>query len=158
MSTTPHELLIEQLEQAEYWSQDTCDNDRHTYSRYVIRGDAVLTQLNPSHVSQSVIHVQLRSIGHGGIGFMSHQRLDIGSMWRLGFELQGFQIATQPIAIQYCEKEDTHNAYATGGQFIIEPSLMMLLGVDSKELLGIQPDPGDALGDVEFLSPEALEG
>ena len=152
MSLIPPEKLLEELSQDSYWDIDAFDDPKRAYARFDIRGNGILIPLKASRVSEPALDVQLNNISHGGVCFESTLYLEPGSVWRLSFEQHGFQIGSQPIVVRHSRLTNSR-LYQSGCQFVIEPALLMLLGVEPNEIHG-QTEEEDH--DAEFLAPEDL--
>ncbi len=156
MSTTPPNDLIGLISQPEYWQQTQAKDQQRCFERFEVRGDATLEPIEKGHVESPCIRVQLRDISRGGIGFISNQFIDPGTVWRVRFEYQSELIGTQPAVVRYC-RLTSENMYIVGGQFVVEPAMMMLQGVPEQHLGKDIVDRQDTLDTADFVAPEALE-
>ncbi len=134
----------------------TTPKDRQ-FSRHSIRGEARLEPLDEGPSLDPPLLVMLQDIGRTGVKFMINQNLDVDSTWRLRFLHHGFCIGTVPLIVRYVKEVERGNFHA-GGQFMIEPYILNMVGV-SEEILKVSEAPdGESfdLGDF-FAPPDAVE-
>ena len=161
-NATPHprrpERLVDVLARIEADRRTAIEEDRRRFRRFVVRGEALLEPLNRKSVAESRT-LLLRDIGYAGIGFLAHQPLDPESMWRVRFQHddQGAVVGSQPVIIRSCRMVQP-NLYMVGAEFIIEPYLLSLLGIDSMKLRQetFSTDTETEVGLAEYSSPDAL--
>jgi hypothetical protein len=146
--------LLDLLNDMESWRQDPEVERNRAYRRFPVRGDATLESLDASRLVRLPITVMLRDISRGGTGFICDRALTPGSVWRVGFNHKGFQIGSQPIVIRFC-REVQDGLYLIGGQFVIEPAVMIMLGVN-EEQLGHDVRDREEPADTDFLDPDDM--
>lgn len=154
---TASERLVDVLARIEADRRTAIEEDRRRFRRFVVRGEALLEPLNRKSVTESRT-LLLRDIGYAGIGFLADQPLDPESMWRVRFQHDdhGAVIGSQPVVIRYCRPVQA-NLYMVGAEFIIEPYLLSLLGIDSVKLRHeATVDAAHDAAAAEYRAPDAL--
>ncbi len=157
MTTSEPQELIRVLTQMEYWRQEPPTERQRAFRRFTVRGDATVEQVD----DQSIVHltakpVMLRDISRGGVGFVVDQFLEPGSVWRLAIFDRGRKAGTQTLVVRYCRLVQD-GLYLVGAQFIIEPHLMLTLGVEERALaddIHQRVKPEDT---ADFLAPDAVD-
>ena len=146
--------LLSELNRLESLREPQRQGNRRS-RRYHIRGDAELHPAEGSRVDRTPIDVKLRDVGRGGLGFVCEQRLVPGTVWRCSFLVRDQCFAQQALVIRYC-REVQDGLYLVGGQFCIDPGVMIALGVDPHELA--HDDGRERCGDENdnFQSPGAV--
>lgn len=124
--------LLTHLDDLEGLRSVNSNHNRH-FKRFVIRGEAELHPLGSDELDRTPIDIKLRDIGCGGLGFVTSLPLEAGSLWRVNFLQRSYTIGQQPLVVRHCKKVQ-ENIYLIGGQFCVEPGLMMLLGIDVADL------------------------
>jgi hypothetical protein len=128
-------------------------NGQRQFTRFTIRGEAELQNLDPAHRDDPPLPIHLRDVGRAGLGFICQQSLPQGSIWRVSFSLRGHPIAYQTITIRHCSQ--VHGGvYLVGAQFCADSGLMVLLGVDPARLREDE-NPQQAEGDC-FIAPSEV--
>lgn len=125
--TGPRALLAE-LNRLEQLRDPNKIRGQRQYQRFVVRGDAKLTPMDP-HGGDESLPVQLRDVGRGGVGFVCQEPLEPLSTWRLSFLQRGYVIGQQGLIVRYCQPV-AGGVFLVGAQFCIETGLLSLLGVD----------------------------
>lgn len=155
MSITEPRDLIEVLGRMEYWRQEPPVDHKRAFRRFVVRGEATLEPVHSGKVIESDARAMLRDVSRGGVGFLCDRFLEPGDIWRIRFERKGYLLGQQPILIKFCRLVQD-GLYLTGGQFIIEPALMVALGVDETDLHDDTRVVDKSLNTAEFLPPENM--
>lgn len=122
------------------------------FRRYAIRGDAELHPAEGSRVDRTPIDVKLRDIGRGGLGFVCEQPLAPGSVWRCCFLVRDQCFAQQSLVVRHC-REVRDGLYLVGGQFCIDPGVMIALGVDPHDLATDDNHQQTGENGDHFMSP-----
>lgn len=150
--TEPKDLM-EVLERLERARQEPTNGQHRSYKRHPVRGDARLEPLSEDPYAETV-PILLRDISRGGVGFLSEQQIEPGSLWRIRFQQQGRWIGSQAIAVRHCRLIQSE-LYLVGGQFVIEPYILQMVGVPERELAREEGDESSGDGEADFLAPEA---
>jgi len=156
MSVTEPQELISVLNQMEYWRQEPVKERKRAFKRFTVRGDATIEPVTQCTVQQQPKPVMLRDISRGGIGFVLEQFIEPGSTWRIAFYNRGCKVGTQSLVVRYCRLVQD-GLYLVGAQFIVEPYLMVMLGVDERALdddIADQTKPEDT---ADFVPPDAID-
>ncbi|MCX5662113.1 MAG: hypothetical protein NTW19_20750 [Planctomycetota bacterium] len=127
-SSGPQQLLAE-LAKLESLRNPQSEQKLRAYRRFVLRGDAELSDMERGPSNSGPIQVLLRDIGRGGVGFICPQPLELNSTWRIAFLHRGYAVGHQGIVIRHC-REVQAGVYLIGTQFCIETGMMCLLGID----------------------------
>lgn len=147
------DALLAELGRLETLRNPTKGGDSNRlFQRHVARGDVELHPDSRSRLDRTPVEVKLRDVGRGGIGFISHQHLPAGSSWRACFMQHGFVVASQSIVVRHCRLV-SEGVYLVGTQFVCEPGLLAILGVDPG---AIEEDDTDVLATVggdAFVAP-----
>ena len=133
MSIAEPRDLIEVLNRMEYWRQEPSVDRKRSFRRFVVRGEATLEPVQPGRILDGNVNVMLRDISRGGVGFLSNRFHQPGEIWRIRFESKGYLVGQQSMIIKFCRLVQD-GLYLTGGQFIIEPILMIELGIEGTDL------------------------
>lgn len=151
------EKLVDVLARLEAERRRPENENRRRFRRFVIRGEARLEPLNNSSLGDSQV-VLLRDVGYAGVGFLTDRELDLETMWRMRFHHpnHGTVFGAQPVIVRYCRPIQP-NLYMVGAEFVIEPYLLSLLGVEDKklrqEVAGTEEEEAD---NAEYRAPDAL--
>ena len=156
MSSTPPNDLIGLISQPEYWQQTQPADKKRAFERFDVRGDATLEPIETGHVETPNVRVQLRDISRGGLGFVCDRFIEPGTVWRVRFEYQSELVGTQPLVVRFCRMTE-NGMYLAGGQFVLEPAVMVLLGVGEQNLTRDIVDRQNPLDTADFVAPDALE-
>lgn len=154
MAMTEPRDLIDVLGRMESWRREPSVDRKRAFRRFVVRGEATLEPIQAGTFIDPNPRAMLRDISRGGIGFLCDRKLQPGEIWRIRFENKGYIIGQQPLLIKFCRLVQDE-LYLTGGQFIIEPALMLELGVDGSDLHGDMRIIDNTLNTAEFLPPES---
>ncbi len=155
MTVAESQDLVQLLQRLEYWRQEPAVEKQRAFKRFSIRGDASLAPLDADMIS-APLHIMLRDISRGGVGFVSEEFLEIGTTWRMTLKKDGFRIGSQPLVVRFCRLIQD-GLYLTGAQFITEPFLMHALGVPSHELVNDITQIGAGGRKGTFEAPDDLE-
>ncbi|MEQ9455104.1 MAG: PilZ domain-containing protein [Phycisphaeraceae bacterium] len=132
MSIASSKDVLEALEKLENL-RDPQHLPRRAFQRFLVRGDAHLLPMDRPHVrnnpSPEAIEIKLRDISRGGLGFVTTQKIEPGSTWRIVFYHEGFAIGEQAGVIRY-SREIQPELYLSGAAFIISNGILSMLGVD----------------------------
>jgi hypothetical protein len=156
MSMTEPKDLMDVLTRLDEARQQPAVEKQRRYRRFSIRGDARIEPVHENALGET-IPVLLRDISRGGIGFLVDRFIEPGSYWRLRFMSHNQIVASQPIAMRFCRLIEEH-LYIAGGQFIVEPYIMAMLGVGEEQM---QTDDLSRFSEhdvSEFIAPESLAG
>lgn len=159
MSMTEPRDLMDVLARLDHSRQEPATHTMRRYKRYSIRGEARLESLDPTCVDPSIT-VLLRDVSRAGLGFLVDQFLEPCSMWRVQFRTREFVVGSVAIIVRYCRAVQS-DLYLCGGQVVIEPYLLNMLGVEadqarSEELCRFDEHDVTAFESGEFVSPDDL--
>lgn len=101
---------------------------KRQFVRQVVRGDAELWSCDEGLGRQSIA-IQLRDVSWGGLGFLCTQPLDADSLWRVHFLQRSQIVGHVTLLVRHCRRVD-EDLYLIGGQAVIDPGLMLVLGAD----------------------------
>ncbi|MBI1370327.1 MAG: hypothetical protein GC162_16960 [Planctomycetes bacterium] len=132
MSTTKPQELMEMLAKLDEHRKDPPVEVQRRYQRFVVRGEAKLEPIDEMELEHP-IPILLRDISRGGVGFLSNQFLEPCTMWRVRFATKDYVIGSQPIIIRFCRAVQS-DLYLVGGQAVIEPYILGMLGVPANQL------------------------
>ncbi len=155
MSVAEPRNLIEVLSRMEYWRQEPAVERNRAFKRFEVRGEATI-ELAESAGPSDRHTIMLRDISRGGIGFLCPACLDPGTLWRVAFEDHGHRIGTQVVCVRFSRLVQD-GLYLVGGQFVVEPYLMLALGVSDAELANDIVDKCKPLDTAQFVPPDDLE-
>jgi hypothetical protein len=156
MSVAEPRDLIDVLSRMEYWRQEPPVERKRAFNRFSIRGEARIEPVHELAVEPSPQKVVLRDISRGGVGFLSEQFLEVGSVWRMAFATRGRQIGTQVFVVRFCRLVQD-GLFLVGGVFAVEPHVMIMLGVNETELGSDIYDRANAEDTAAFVPPDQLE-
>jgi len=148
--------LVEVLEQLESEADHGIGAQQRRFRRFSVRAQAQLESVHSWSDAPERVSAMVRNISRGGVGFVAERSMPLGSVWRMAFERKGRQVGSQLIVVLYC-RQIHEGTYMIGGQFIVEPALMLMLGVEDAALnddirIGDVPDREAA----DFSPPEAI--
>ena len=154
MTVSDPKELIGLLSQLEYWRQDPIQEQQRAFRRFTVRGDATIEPVEQSSIDRiATMPVMLRDISRGGIGFVVEQFIDPGTVWRLSFYEHNHRVGSQVFVVRFCRL--VHNGmYLVGAQFVIEPYLMMALGIQNEQLHEDIRDRTRPEDTADFLGPD----
>lgn len=155
MSITEPRDLMDVLSRLDQSRQEPTTERLRKYRRYSIRGEARLESLDPTCVEPTTT-VLLRDISRAGVGFLVDHFVDPCSMWRLQFHTREFAIGSIAIIIRYCRAVQS-DLYLCGGQVVIEPYLLNMLGVSADEARNEELCQYDPLDTADFVSPDETD-
>jgi len=142
--------LLAALAQLEQKRDDGNQAAKRSFRRFVIRGEADLHPLDRTRLDDPPIHVHLRDIGRAGVGFITDQKLENDSIWRINFEHRGYPITHETCIVRHVS-EVMPGIYLVGTQFCADSGLLVLLGVDPAHLTD---GDGPAINtENDFVSP-----
>lgn len=107
--------------------------------RHQIRCAATIEPLVDGAELHEAIHVELGDVAHCGVMFSLGQGLETGSTWRLLLTHEGEMVGSAPFVVRYSRVLEG-GRFSCGCQFMVEPALMTLLGVEGDEV-GIDLPP-----------------
>lgn len=128
MSTNEPYSLLATLNKLESLRSTSQSQGSRKFHRFVVRGDGELYPVDQASLDRAPVQVALRDIGGGGIGFIACQPFEPGAVWRIGFLSKGYVINQQATIVRHCQLVQD-DVYLIGGQFCIEPGLMVCMGV-----------------------------
>ncbi len=132
MSVAEPKNLVDLLNRLEQTRKDPTDEPHRRFRRFIIRGDAIVEPLQSGHSHENQT-VMLRDISRGGLAFLSRQFFEPGTLWRIRFQRDGMDFASHPIAIRFARRIQD-DLFLIGGQFVIEPFILTMLGVGEDQL------------------------
>ncbi len=157
MSVAEPRDLVEILSRMEFWRQEPPVERQRWFKRFTVRGEAELTLL-PGHAAYRdprPISISLRDVSRAGLGFLATEAIEPGAVGRVAFQFHGQKCGEQCIVVRFSRL--VHDGlFLCGGQFIIEPYLMLLLGVDAGELGRDIRDKADQAAAADFVDPDAV--
>lgn len=148
--------LLEVLSRLDDRVKGDAERSHRRFERFAVRAEAKLEPIDPDGVYRVPIRAHLRDISRAGIGFLVEANLEPCSLWRAHILVDGLTAGVQPLIVRYC-RPIQEGLYLAGGQFVIEPYLMSLLGVPQEHLTSermCRYDPHDV---CEFVAPECIE-
>lgn len=146
--------LVEVLGRLDSESDGQAAAEQRRFTRFSVRAPATLEPMEGWSQGTDQVPVMARNISRGGVGFVAERPLPAGSVWRIAFERRGRQVGSQTMVVLYC-REIQKGTYLLGGQFIVEPGLMLMLGVDDTALNGdIRIGKAAATEDADFAAPD----
>jgi hypothetical protein len=130
------------------------DYRRRRHARHVVRGEAILLQLDRTSSDEPPITVMLRDVGRGGVGFIAQRSVAVGSLKRLRLLQRDYGIGEVDVMIQHCALVEDP-VYLIGCEVCFNNGQMLLLGVDPATIsTDDQAEPGrDA---ASFLAPDEV--
>jgi len=125
--------VLSALSDIERRSQQPLVAGKRQYVRKSLRGEAILQTLEDGSLEVTNLRVQLRDISIGGLGFLTNQPIEIGTLWRVQFLIHNYVVGQKTIIIRHC-REISDGAFLCGGQFAMDPGLLQTLGIDPASL------------------------
>lgn len=130
---------------------DSHDSDQSAQNRgadrYEVRLEGWIEPLDERDTQDARVSVTVLDVGRTGVRLACDVPLDRESMWRLRLIEGHHLIAAVPIMARYCKSSDAHG-FHIGAQFVIEPYLLHVIGVEPDQL-----DVEDALyGQIETVA------
>ncbi len=157
MSTAPSPMdLTDVLSMLEERRQEPTEGTQRRFKRFPVRGDARLEPVEPESLDRGCT-VLLRDISRGGIGFLCDHAIEPGALFRVQFQADGHEYGAVPITVCFCRLVQD-DLYMVGGQFIVEPYIMSMMGVSPAELAGESLGRFDPLDVSDFIDPETELG
>lgn len=147
--------IVEVLARLESAPAAKLEPEHRLFTRFPVRAEATLESVEDLSSQRMRIAAMVRNVSRGGVGFVADQPLAMGSIWRVSFERRGREIASQAIAVCFC-KQIEEGIYLLGGQFVVEPSLLLMLGVDEAELSNDIRVRDQDHEEGEFTAPDAV--
>lgn len=133
--------------------RDPSITGQRQFQRFVVRGDAELLPMDHSAVDEQPIHVLMRDLGRGGIGFISQKPLEAGSTWHCHFYQRGYVIGRQALIVRHC-RQIQDGVFLIGAQFCVETGIMMMLGVNPAAIReGDRPVSVNDTDTAAYLAP-----
>ncbi|MEX2670634.1 MAG: hypothetical protein WD294_00850 [Phycisphaeraceae bacterium] len=111
--------------------ETTVASGKRRFRRFPVRADAKLEAIDDDlNESPTIL---LRNISRGGVGFLVDRFIDPQSMWRIRFIMKGHVVSSQPIMVRFCRLVQ-NDLYVAGGQFVLEPFVMHMLGISAGDM------------------------
>ena len=123
---------------------------KRQFKRFPVRADAELVDVDTRGMSREPIAVMLRDVSRGGMGLVTQQKLDVGSIWRLDLLRDHFVIGQQSIIIRHCSQVGA-GVYLAGAQVVVDSGLMTLMGVGASVIRDGETTANDDQN--QFLAP-----
>jgi len=151
--------IVEAIARLEAKSEGHPGIEHRLFTRFDVRTEAWLEPIEDLVERKRPIEVMVRNISRGGVGFVASRPLNVGSVWRIVFMRRGRQIASHTIALRFSQPIEDH-IHLAGAQFVVDPALLLTLGVDEAQLSrDIRYDPRRAgAADADFAPPDEAEG
>lgn len=125
------------------------------FDRFVLRGEAELQTVNPSHLDPEIISIHIRDVSLGGIGFVTSNQLKHKSLYRINFVASGYPVYQDHVIIRHCDFVQD-GVYLAGAEFCANPALLVLLGADPNAVkAAVAVD--DMGSPNDFIAPDHLE-
>lgn len=124
---------------------------KRQFVRQSLRGEAILQTLEDAAVEVRTLRVQLRDISLAGIGFLTNEPVEVGTIWRVMFVVGNYTVGQQTITVRH-GRAIAEGAYICGGQFCMEPGVLQMIGVDPDTLRS--SDSSHLSEGEEFLPPD----
>lgn len=157
MTISEPKELISLLSQMEYWRQDPVQERQRAFRRFTVRGDATIEPVEQSNIERNCVKpVMLRDISRGGVGFVVEQFIDPGTVWRIAFYEHNHRMGSQVLIVRYCRLVQ-EGLYLVGAQFVIEPYLMVALGLNDQQLHEDIRDRTRPEDTAEFVAPDDMD-
>lgn len=150
--------LVEILAQLESDANDGAGAEQRRFRRFSVRAQARLEPVEGRSGELESVAAMMRNVSRGGVGVVAERPLPLGSVWRITFERKGRQVGSHLIVVLYCRRIQ-EGAYMLGGQFIVEPALLLMLGVDDAALsddIRLGESAATDVGEAEFSPPDAI--
>lgn len=145
---------MEVLSRLEQVRGDKPDCRRRRHVRHVVRGEAILLEMDRTSSDEPPITVMLRDIGRGGVGFIAQRSVAVGCLKRLRLLQRDFGIGQVNVMIQHCGLVE-EPVYLIGCEICFDNGQLLLLGVDPAALsAGDQAGPGRE--SATFLAPDDI--
>jgi hypothetical protein len=154
MSIAQPNDLMSVLNRLEEHRREDADpgNASRRFRRFAIRTEGILEPLDLS--DGHTYPVMLRDISRNGVGFLCEKFIEPCTLWRIRFIRHNLVIGSQPMIMRYCRLIQP-DLYILGGQFIVEPHLMLALGVNEEDLrTGETLCNYDGTDISDFVSPD----
>lgn len=139
--------VLSALSDIERRSQQASPDYKRQYVRKSVRGEAVLQSLEDASFETSSLRVQLRDVSLAGVGFLSNEPVETGSLWRVLFVSRNHVVGQQNIIVRHC-REITGGAFLVGSQFAMDPGLLQTLGISLESLRGSDDDLFEDSGNI----------
>jgi len=153
MSTGTAFNLLDELTRLESLRDPERQGQRQ-FRRFPIRCDAELHPMDVARTDRQPVDIKLRDIGRGGIGFVCHQPIEVGSNWRCAFVHHGQVLSQQAIVVRHCRQVQP-GLYLLGAQFCLDLGVMVTLGLSPRDVIdgdsGEQPMEDDAFVDPDHV-------
>ncbi|MHC4996199.1 MAG: hypothetical protein ACYTGQ_14235 [Planctomycetota bacterium] len=101
--------------------------------RHAVKCVATIEPLSGGGNRSQGNEVEVHDVAQCGVMILLDRVLETGSTWRLLLGREGETVGSAPFVVRYgrlCED----GRYACGCQFMVEPALMTLMGVDEDEV------------------------
>jgi hypothetical protein len=144
------------LSRMESWRAEPILDSSRAFERFPVRGDATLERAQAPHAHVQLRHVMLRDLSRGGVGFLCDEQIEPGTVWRISFYDRGQKVGTQALIVRFCRLVQD-GLYLAGGQFVIEPYLMLVLGITEHDLahdIQARARPEDT---ADFVAPDQVD-
>ncbi len=151
---TPRELIdeLDRLEAMRDPSQAT--KSQRMFDRQNVRTLGQLQAISRNRLQRTAPEVQIRDCSLGGLGFVTSEPADVGSVWSILLYQDGFVVTETVVIVRHCSRVGP-GLYLCGAQFCAAPGLMSLMGCHEQFMRSqYNSDHGTELG--AFLSPEDL--
>jgi len=155
MSVAEPRNLIEVLSRMEYWRQEPAVERNRAFKRFEVRGEAVIEPVQDTHLPDRHT-IMLRDISRGGLGFLCTSFLEPGSVWRVAFYDRGHRVSSQVLCVRFCRLVQD-GLYLAGTQFIIEPYIMLTLGISESDLTEDIHDNRSPADTTHFVPPDSVD-
>lgn len=154
MSTNRAKTLLDDLAELERLRDPAKSRGLRQYRRFVVRTDAELHPMDPTHIDRMPIEVKLRDISRGGAGFVCSRNLAFRSVWRLVILHRGYAVSEMAVVIRH-GRDIRDGVYLMGGQFGAETGAMVIAGVDPLAITTTDADADaeDVVGG-RFVDPD----
>jgi len=142
--------LLQKLGQLESL-RDPSRGGKREFRRFPVRCEADLQPEGAGATDERPMRVWVRDISLGGLGFISEDYVEPGSIWRIMLRQHGYHVGEQCLIARYCREIET-GVFLTGCEVSADFGLMAMLGVNPAEIAGSDlRNHGEDLGD--FIAP-----
>ena len=133
MTTQTSSALITKLAELEAIRESSPAAEKRQFPRLGARGEGLLVAARESRGQLENVHIQLRDISWGGIGFIGQESLEVGSQWQSYILRDGHQINCGRLTIRHCS-EVSEGVYLCGSSPTLEAGMLALVGVNLKRV------------------------
>ncbi|MEM7229317.1 MAG: PilZ domain-containing protein [Planctomycetota bacterium] len=143
------------LLEADRWRDADSVSRLRRFVRFPVRAEGRLVPGQTTDLPSNSMTVHVRDVSRGGVGALSNTTLTAGTVWQFELRSENVVIATMPSFVRY-SRRIINGAYLIGFQFGLDASLLMSLGVPSKDICVNDADEEFELIGDGFSTPEEI--